>query len=69
MNVKAIFIEGDNVIISSAHFDGLIRESGKVKGLETVAAAAAKVVAYDWSDNDADAVADMRALSAAVDAL
>ena len=69
MDVKAIFIAGDNVIISSEHFDMLIRESANAKRLDAVALAAAKVVAYDWSDNDADAVADMRALWAAVDAL
>lgn len=68
MDVKAIFIEGDNVIISSEHFDGLIRESANAKRLEAVALAAAKVVAYEW-DNDADAVADMHLLWAAVDAL
>lgn len=69
MNVKAIFIEGDNVIISSVHFDGLVAESAKAKRLDAVALAASKVIAYQWSDNDADAVADMRALRSAVDAL
>lgn len=69
MNVSCITIEGENAIIAADRFDWLYAQAAKVEKMEKVVAAARKVIAWDWSDNDADCLADMRLLLAAVDAL
>jgi len=69
MNVTCITIEGENVIISAVQFEYLYGQAAKVEKMEKVVEAAVKVVTWDWSDNDADCVADMRLLWAAVEAL
>jgi len=69
MNVSCITIEGENAIIAADRFDWLCAQAEKVEKMEKVVEAAVKVVAWDWSDNDEDCVADMRLLWAAVDAL
>lgn len=68
MNVTCITIEGENAIIAADQFDWLCAQAAKVKKLETVAAAAFNVVGWDWSDNDADCVADIEKLKQALDA-
>lgn len=69
MRVKCITIEGENAIIAADQFDWLCAQAAKVEKLEAVAAAAREVVAWDWSDNDADCVADIAKLEMALDAL
>ena len=69
MNVTCITIEGENAIIAADRFDWLCAQAAKAEKLEKIAKAAMKVVAWDWSDNDADCVADMRLLMAAIDEL
>lgn len=69
MQVKCITIEGENAIISAEEFDWLMAQAAKIEKLEKVAAAASDVVAWDWSDNDADRVADIAKLERAIDTL
>lgn len=69
MQVKCITIEGENAIIAADQFDWLCAQAAKVEKLEKVAEAAGGVVAWDWSDNDADCVADIAKLGRALDAL
>lgn len=69
MQVKCITIEGENAIIAAEQFDWLIAQADKVEKLEKVAAAAWDVAAWDWSDNDADCVADIAKLERALNAL
>jgi len=69
MNVTCIMIEGENVIIATDRFDWLCAQAVNAEKLVKVAEAAEKVVAWDWSDNDVDCVADMSRLRDAVEAL
>jgi len=69
MQVKCITIEGENAIIAADQFDWLCEQADKVAKLEKVAEAARDVVAWDWSDNDAECVGDIAKLERALDAL
>lgn len=64
-SVKCITIEGENAIIAADQFDWLCSQAKRAAELER---AAREVVKWDWSENDADCVADIERLRNAVDA-
>lgn len=69
MQVRCITIEGENAIVAAADFDQLCELAKRCDRLEIVAQAARAVVGWDWSDNDADCVADIERLRDAVNAV
>jgi hypothetical protein len=66
MKVRAITIEGENVILPAAQFDWLSEQARRVAVLENVAARARAVISWDWSTNDEEPVADICALADAL---
>lgn len=62
MNVKCITIEGENAIVAAADFDWLCTQARRAEKLERVLKAALDVIAWDWSDNDDEPVADITRL-------